>query len=94
MSAMDDRLWRQGVLRGIYPWNFLNAAQLDMSVDGMSLRHWIEKDPHRGKLELLNDGLFLWEIANAHLPSVGQVLQKAEIIFDWRKYYGKGHPER
>jgi len=94
MRAMGDRLWRQGVLRGIYPWNFLNTAQLGMPIDGISLRQWIERDPHRGKLEPLNDGSFLWEIEVADLPSVRQVLQKAEIIFDWRKYYGQGHPER
>jgi hypothetical protein len=94
MRAMNDSLWRQGVLRDVYPWNFLNTTQLDMSVDGISLGQWIQKDSHRGKLEVLNDGLFLWEIANVDLPSVRQVLQGAEIIFDWRKYYGLGHPER
>lgn len=92
--AMVDRLWKQGVLRDVYPVNFLNTIQLDRCVGKLSLKQWIQMDPCRGQLEAVTDELSLWEVANGNLMKVREDLRTEDIIFDWRKYYGQGHPER
>lgn len=53
-------VWRQGVLRDVYPWNFLTAPQLAAKVEGCSLRAWISQDVRRGTLTAVSDAVVPW----------------------------------
>jgi hypothetical protein len=81
IDGMANFVWRRGFLRDIYPWNFVNRLQLGRLIGDISLERWIQQDARRGRLEPLNEGLFLWEIAGTDIPSVRDLLQKADIIF-------------
>jgi hypothetical protein len=85
-DGIEGKVWRQGLLRDVYPWNFLTSTQLAKLIKGASLEDWIHQDARHGTLNVLCDGIHLWEVAEPILPEVRQALQQAEAIFDWRKY--------
>lgn len=88
--GMKRRVFHEGILRDVYPWNFLNAAQRSSSVGGVSLEGWIDGDPRRGKLTPFVDDLALWAVDEPGRPEVRDVLAQAGIIFDWRRYRAGG----
>jgi len=59
-DAMKERVWLKGILRDVYPWNFLTKPQLSKKIGGVSLQKWINQDPRRGALTALCDGVDLW----------------------------------
>jgi hypothetical protein len=84
--GMVKQVYREGLLRDVYPWNFLTQPQLDKSVGGVPLEQWVRKDAQRGTLGPFCGGVSLWELDEPHLPAVRQSLHHAGVIFDWRKY--------
>jgi hypothetical protein len=84
------RVWEKGLLRDVYPWNFLMAAQLEAQVEGTPLKRWIAANEARGQLEPFVGGLWFWELANDHIPAVRQALERADLIFDWKKHVLSG----
>jgi hypothetical protein len=85
-DGLAGRVWRQGVLRDVYPWNFLTGPHLAKQVGGVPLEQWIRQDARRGSLSLLCDGVSLWEVAGANIPEVRRVLRQAGIVFDWKMH--------
>jgi hypothetical protein len=85
-TGMDECVWQTGVIRDVYPWNFLNARQLDMGVEGRSLREWINQDPRRGSLANVSETVTLWDVPDAAIPEIRRQLKEAQLIFDWRRY--------
>jgi hypothetical protein len=81
-DGMDDRVWTQGLLRDVYPWNFLTAPQLARPVGRASLEKWIRQDAKHGTLLALCNGITLWEIMDADISAVRQALAQAGVIFD------------
>jgi hypothetical protein len=84
--GMVEEVYREGLLRDVYPWNFLTQPQLTKPVGGVPLEHWIRRDTTWGILSPLRGGVFLWEVDEAHVPAVQLALHQAGAIFDWRKY--------
>jgi hypothetical protein len=84
--GMGQSVWQTGIIRDVYPWNFLNAPQLNMEVQGRPLRAWINQDPRRGSLAPVSDTITLWEVPDASIPEIRGQLKDAELLFDWRRY--------
>jgi hypothetical protein len=84
--GMVKQVYRDGLLRDVYSWNFLTQPQLAKSVGSTTLELWIEQDGRRGVIALLSEGVSLWEVDEAHIPSIRQILHQAGVIFDWRRY--------
>jgi hypothetical protein len=84
-NGMGAHVWRQGLLRDVYPWNFLTQSHLDRSVDGIPLRRWIEQNVQRGTLSSLSDGVLLWEVPEDDLTLVRERLHASNAIFNWKK---------
>ena len=84
--GMKREVYRQGLLRDIYPWNFLTAPQLTRNVGGQSLEQWIRSDSARGSLTVLDHGVTLWEVDQANIAGLRPCLDEAGVIFDWRKF--------
>jgi hypothetical protein len=84
--GMEEAVYCEGILRDVYPWNFLNEAHLKRAVEGKPLANWIGSDPSRGKLIAFPRGLVLWELEQSQLAKVQQTLKAARMIFDWREY--------
>lgn len=77
--GMDKQVWRQGLLRDVYPWNFLTRPHLEKQVSGLSLEDWVRQDTRRGSLIPLG-GTTLWEVSPPELAEVKQVLWDAGAI--------------
>ena len=84
-DAVRACIWRRGLLRDVYLWNFLTASQLSMNVDGVPLERWIEQNPNRGTLAPVGT-MFLWAVDEQWIPSVREQLDRAGLIFDWKRH--------
>lgn len=80
------QVYREGLLRDVYPWNFLTQPQLNRQVGQVPLQEWIGEDPRRGNLAPLCDGITLWEVARGNLLDVRLALREAGVIFNWQTY--------
>jgi hypothetical protein len=85
-DGLTGRVWRQGVLRDVYPWNFLTGSHLTKQVGGVPLEQWIRQDARRGAFSPLCDGVSLWEVVEANIPDVRRALRQAGVIFDWKRH--------
>jgi hypothetical protein len=84
--GMDEHVYREGILRDVYPWNFLNESHLKHPVEGKPLAKWIGSNPARGKLIAFPRGLVLWQLEESQLTKVRRSLDAAGMIFDWRQH--------
>jgi hypothetical protein len=85
-DGMMERVWQKGILRDVYLWNFLTHPHLVKPVGGVPFKMWIQQDVRRGTVNTLCDGISLWQVDEANLPSVRQSLHQASLIFDWKKH--------
>jgi hypothetical protein len=49
-DGLDEAVWRQGILRDVYPLHILTRPQLDRRVGPVPLCEWITQEPWRGSL--------------------------------------------
>lgn len=84
--GMVKEVYREGLLRYVYRWNFLTPAQLNRQVEGVSLAKWIEADGQRGTIEPFCNEVWLWEVPESQLEMLRDRLHEANAIFDWRRY--------
>ncbi len=84
--AMPMELYRRGILRDFYPWNFLNKAQRSAIVEGVTLEEWIKADRSRGKIGPAPCDLAFWAIEPDRVDEIKPVLQRNKIIFDYRDF--------
>lgn len=85
-TGMVKQVYRDGLLREVYRWNFLNRSQLSKQIGGLSLEQWIRQGVCRGKLHPSFAGLSCWEVSEGDIPAIRQALRHAGTIFDWRNY--------
>jgi hypothetical protein len=83
------RVWEKGLLRDVYPWNFVSTHQLHARVSGVPLKEWIRRGG-RGELEQLSEDLWFWELDPELIPAVREALDKGDLIFDWKKHVLSG----
>jgi hypothetical protein len=85
-TGMSERVYLKGLIRDVYPWNFLTRPQLDRPVGQISLAQWIIDQANRGVLSRLTDTVFLWEVADDRIAETRGALRDAGAIFDWRTH--------
>lgn len=83
-TGMARQVFRHGVLRDVYPYNFLTEAQLSALVDGIRLEAWIRQAAGRGNLASFHGNVSLWTVDDAALPGLRDVLGAAGLVFDAR----------
>ena len=64
----------RGILRDVYPWNFLTAPQLESKVKKETLADWIQRRKWRGRLEQVDDRITLWDVQEKYIPKIRSVL--------------------
>jgi hypothetical protein len=82
MDAVDMRVWEQGKLRDVYPWNFLNEAQLSRPVGGVPFADWIRAAPGRGTLEPFGE-MHFWEVPAEDIRTLRRTLWLEGNIYYW-----------
>lgn len=84
--GMVRQVYRAGVLRDVYPWNFLTEPQLSRPVGGVPLERWVREAAGRGTITSFCGDMSLWEVNESDLSEVRAALRQAGVIFDWRTY--------
>jgi hypothetical protein len=79
--GMDEAVWRQGILRDVYPWHILTKPQLDRAIGSVPLRDWIQQDHSRGTLTELVEGWWLWELPSESAEPVRHALLEAGVLY-------------
>lgn len=80
-TGKRDRVYDQGIVRDIYPYNLLSACHLEREIDGRPLQAWIADDIERGRLEPWSHGCVLWTVDTEHIPTVRQALTGTGILY-------------
>ena len=84
--AMPLELYKKGVLRDLYNWNFLNKAQRSALVEGVPLELWIKADSSRGRIRPSSNDLSLWTLSSSRIDVIRPVLLRNKVIFDYREF--------
>jgi hypothetical protein len=83
--GMPQRVYRQGLIRDVYPWNFVATRVLDAPAGKISIEKWIQQDARHGSLTRLTTQCTLWEVKDEDIPGVRKVLWDVGRIFDPNK---------
>ena len=81
-TAMEGGMYRQGLLRDVYPYNLLTEVHLAARVEGVRLEEWIREGAGRGELAPFQGGVRLWKVDDAARERVRPALRQAGLIFD------------
>jgi hypothetical protein len=81
-TLFADQVYRKGILRDVYRWNFLTRPHLRKKVNGVPLELWIRRGPRRGRLGEFGRGTHLWEVPAKDIPKVRQSLLRAGLILE------------
>jgi len=84
--GMSNQVYRQGLLRDVYPFNFLTSSQLTAPCNGVTLEQWIRGDDKRGTLTAFEEDVWLWAIDESLIQHCHDQLWSAGAIFDWRRH--------
>lgn len=68
--SYEDGRYETGMLRDIYPINFLSQAHFEHKIEGQSLKAWIESSPAHGELKQLADNLWSWWIPEDKIAAI------------------------
>jgi hypothetical protein len=84
--GMGREVYRDGLIRDVYPWNFLTQPQLNRPVGKTTLEKWIQQDAACGQLSPMPKGVVMWEVEDSRIPVIRSALLEADVVFDWRKF--------
>lgn len=105
----DANSWRRGAcrsglerIRNVHPVNFVNQRQLAQMIGNVPLKEWIARNPARGSLRSVGQGLYQWVVAddsaerteatlrwdNPYLFSVRKQLEEFGV-FPWQEFIAK-----
>lgn len=68
--SYEDGDYKTGLLRDIYPINFLSQAHFVQVIDGQPLKAWIESSPNHGELKQLAENLWSWWIPEEKISAI------------------------
>ncbi len=81
------------MLRMVYPINVINSEHCQISIDGKTLKDWIENSSDLGKLSYLSCDLFLWKVPEDELGTINAWLGHAGKLISWQ-VESKQNPRR
>ena len=81
-TLFEDKVYRKGILRDLYPWNFLTKPHLAKMVNGVPLDEWIRQGTRRGTVGEFTAGMSFWEVARKDIPEIRQTLRAAGLILE------------
>ena len=78
---MEEELYRKGLLRDVYLYNFLTEPQLSRFVAGGTLQQWIQQDTSRGQFAAFHGNVWLWSVDGLAIPELREILRREGVIF-------------
>lgn len=79
-EQIGERRHLKGMLRDVYPWNFLSEVHLASRCGSQSFREWILADKNRGSLEALGSDRYCWSVPVTHSHVVRAELAKFGML--------------
>jgi hypothetical protein len=79
-SDQRNEALAKGLLRDVYPMNYLTDVHTRHKIDGQRLFDWIEHDTARGTLAKIRPGAWLWRVAEDRCMELGERLQAAGLL--------------
>ncbi len=76
--------YRTGLLRDIYPVNFISEEHIMERVGNFSLQEWINLSPNHGELRALNDHLWSWHVPSQDILLVRESLLSTGILLSFQ----------
>lgn len=77
----SDGNYKTGMLRDIYPINFLSKTHLSQKVGGTTLQNWIESTPQHGELQsLIEEQFWSWWVHEGKIPVVREELRPTGLL--------------
>jgi hypothetical protein len=83
--GMESKVYDRGVMRDVFPINYLNSEHLRKRVNGISLEKWIRQDAARGVLTPITNQLTEWSVNDQELASLNALLATEGVTYDWRR---------
>jgi hypothetical protein len=83
-TGMAQQVYARGIMRDVFPYNYLNDSHLSNRICGYSFADWVSQDTDRGSLCYLKPDLFLWRVLDHNIQKVRFVLRDAGILFGWK----------
>ena len=80
------KVYNQGVLRDVYPWNFLSDRHVSRDFEGQAFGDWIRKDRARGTLEQVAEGKWFWCVPRGNVQDIRAILWGSNFIFKREDY--------
>lgn len=81
-EGMDDRVWRRGIIRDVYPVNVLSRAHLAFPIGTRTFADWIESDASRGRLRQVDaTDCWIWNVENEMIDHLYGQLFSCGMIF-------------
>lgn len=85
--------YKNSMLRMIYPINIINENHLQINVNGTPLNKWILSNESHGKLERLNEKLWIWIVDENQLEDLNSYCGEAGILISWQQQTKKRIPK-
>jgi hypothetical protein len=70
----------RGILRDVFPLNFLSEVHRKQTVNGVPLFEWIRQDDSRGRLESLTPSLWAWHVPDDRCADLGDTFEAAGLL--------------
>ncbi|ODA36607.1 hypothetical protein [Planctopirus hydrillae] len=84
--GLEQEVYRQGVLRDVFPYNYLSEAHVSRRIGDKTFTQWVDSDSWRGTIRPINEKAWLWRVATGDEPRLSAELNDHGMIFDWRSY--------
>lgn len=79
----DSGRYRTGLLRDVYPINFLSHEHFVENIDGQTLKSWIESSSEHGELRQLAENLWSWWMPEENIAVVRERLIPAGLLLSY-----------
>jgi hypothetical protein len=76
----DPKYWHIGMLRDIYPLNFLSKAHLENQIKGLPFDQWVAADPVRGTLKPLTNSMWSWRVEEDNISTIREALRPTGLV--------------
>jgi len=83
-AGYQDLVPPTGMLRNVYPVNFVSRELLELPVHGTTLEQWIRKNTSRGTLKPLTVKVTTWITPVENIPAIREQLFLAGVLFYFR----------
>jgi hypothetical protein len=79
-SRASDEVKISGVLRDVFPLNFLSEVHRRVIIEGVPLFDWISQDESRGRLEQIIPTLWAWQVPEDKCIEFGDLFESAGLL--------------